>query len=171
MESKTNQKIEEKCKYYFSKEISINIEIFEEILQNYSKISNETPAKNGHKLYGIHNKFFKIFQDGSCYGFTIINNMLTEIDGFYEHKQTNQQIFNDDFAGLKTYWVEEIYEEIIYKLEDDAQIVFAKMTDVPRNITEYSIYIEIKNKSCSIQQIKKKYDNNIQIISSSLNSS
>ena len=168
MESK--QKIEEKYKYYLPNEsnnFSIPIQNFEEILKNYKDFSNETPAKNGYKLYGINNKFFKIFQDGSCYGYIILQNELKKMDNITEHKQINQQIYNDDFAGLKTYWVEEVYEEIIYKLEDDAQIVFVKMLDVPRNISQYSIYIEIKKSKINIQQILQKYNNHFQIISSS----
>lgn len=173
MEQKSNQKIEQKCKYFFTNQstnFSINIGKFEEILKNYSDFSQQTPAKNGYKLYGINNKFFKIFQDGSCYGFTVIRNEINNVDGFSEHKQTNQQIYNDDFAGLKTYWIEEIYEEIIYKLGEDAQIVFAKMYDVPRNIEQYSLYLEIKKKSLNIGNIKTKYSKDIEIIYSCLTS-
>jgi len=168
MENK--QKIEEKYKYFFnnnSNNFAIDICKFENILKNYSDFSNETPAKNGYKLYGINNKFFKIFQDGSCYGYTIIDSQLKEMNDMVEYKQTNQQIYNDDFAGLKNYWVEEIYEEIIFKLEDDIQIIFTKMHDVHRNISQYSIFIDIKNKKNTIQQIQKKYKEHFEILTSS----
>lgn len=148
MESKS-QKKEEKTKYFFNNgtlNFSINIGQFEENLFNFtSSFPNLKPSKNGYKLYGIDNKYFKIFQDGSCYGYIILENSIQQIDKFVKHKQTTQQIYNDDFVGLKDYWIEEIYEEIIFKPTEDAQIVFAKMKDIPRNIDQYSIYIEPKN--------------------------
>lgn len=155
MESKS-QKIEEKTKYFFNNgtlDFSINIGQFEEYLFNFtSSFPDLKPSKNGYKLYGIDNKYFKIFQDGSCYGYIILKNSIQQMDKFVEHKQKTQQIYNDDFAGLKDYWIEEIYEEIIFKPTEDAQIVFSKMKDIPRNIDQYCIYIEPK--SCkNIKQI------------------
>jgi len=148
--------LEEKYKYFFNNgtlNFSIDIAKFEEILHSFTQTYQHIPSfKNGYKLYGINNKFFKIFEDGSCYGYIIIDNSIKTsiLENFTEYKQINQQIYNDDFAGFKDYWVEEIYEDIIFKLDDDMQLIFSKMKDVPRNITEYSIYIETKKNNPSL---------------------
>lgn len=153
-------KIEEKVKYYFKNNISNNhfndfsipINEFEELLKNVcGKISNP-PYKNSFKLYGINNKFFKIFQDGSCFGYNLKKAELNKIDNFYQIKTIQNQIYNDDFAGLKVYWIEEYYEEIIFKLDENVNLVFSKMNDIPRNHVEYSIYIEPKNISYDIKK-------------------
>lgn len=144
--------MEEKYKYFLKNndsignlDFSIHISHFEEILQEFlTKYPTVISIKNGHKLYGINNKFFKIFQDGSCYGYIITDNSIQKIDNYIEVKQTTQQIYNDDFAGFKKYWVEELYEEIIFKCTEEIQIIFSKMTDIPRNYTQYSIYFETK---------------------------
>jgi hypothetical protein len=150
--------MEEKYRYYLSNlsldaqdkqnfDFSISISNFEEILKEFTEnyptiISN----KNGHKLYGIHNKFFKIFQDGSCYGYVIVSNNVEKKEDYWEFYQKTQQILNDDFAGFKTYWVEELYEDIVFKCTEEIQIIFSKMTDIPRRYSEYSIYIESKKR-------------------------
>ena len=151
IEFKTNSillgKMEEKYKYYFKHsesgngnlDFSIPISQFEDILQEFvAKYPRLVSIKNGHKLYGIHNKFFKIFQDGSCYGYIITDDSFQKIDNYIEVKQTTQQIYNDDFAGFKQYWVEELYEEIVFNFSDEIQIIFSKITDIPRN---YSVKI------------------------------
>ena len=150
--------MEEKYKYYLSNrdsqqkepenfDFSISISQFEEILKEFTeKYPTITAVKNGHKLYGIHNKFFKIFQDGSCYGYVITSNSLEKIGNFWEYSQKTQQILNDDFAGFKTYWVEELYEDIVFKCTEEIQIIFSKMTDIPRNYCEYSVYFESKKR-------------------------
>ena len=74
-----------------------------------------------------------------------MNNELDVKGDFVEYKQTTQQIYNDDFAGLKNYWVEEIYEEIIFKINENTQVIFAKMYDCKRNYHTYSIYCESNN--------------------------
>jgi hypothetical protein len=150
--------MEEKYKYYLSNLISkkdenenfnfsIPISLFEEILKEFTeKFPTVLSIKNGYKLYGIHNKFFKIFQDGSCYGYVITGNTLEKYENYWEFSQKTQQILNDDFAGFKTYWVEELYEDIIFKCTEEIQIVFSKMTDIPRKYGEYSIYFESKKR-------------------------
>jgi len=150
--------MEEKYKYYLSRtgiknehenfNFSIPISQFEEILKEFTeKFPTITSAKNGHKLYGINNKYFKIFQDGSCYGYIITSNTLEELEEYWEFSQKTQQILNDDFAGFKTYWVEELYEDIIFKCSEEIQIIFSKMTDIPRKYCEYSLYFESKKRS------------------------
>jgi len=150
--------MEEKFKYYLSHrdsldgdlqnfDFSIPISQFEEILKEFTeKFPAITVAKNGHKLYGINNKFFKIFQDGSCYGYLISSNTIEKLEGYWEFSQKTQQILNDDFAGFKTYWVEELYEDIVFKCSEEIQIIFSKMTDIPRKYCEYSIYFESKKR-------------------------
>jgi hypothetical protein len=150
--------MEEKFKYYLSHrdsligdlqnfDFSIPISQFEEILKEFTeKFPAITVAKNGHKLYGIHNKYFKIFQDGSCYGYVISSNTIEKFEGYWEFSQKTQQILNDDFAGFKTYWVEELYEDIVFKCSEEIQIIFSKMTDIPRKYSEYSIYFESKKR-------------------------
>ena len=56
------------------------------------------------------------------------------------------KILNDDFTGFKKYWVEELYEDIIFKCTEEIQIIFSKMTDIPRNYCEYSVYFESKKR-------------------------
>jgi len=148
--------MEEKFKYYLSHrdfqegetqnfDFSIPISQFEEILKEFTeKFPTISSIKNGHKLYGIHNKNFKIFQDGSCYGYVISSNTLEKIENYWEFSQKTQQILNDDFAGFKTYWIEELYEDIVFKCTEEIQIIFSKMTDIPRKYCEYSIYFESK---------------------------
>jgi hypothetical protein len=150
--------MEEKYKYYLSNlsskkdeheifNFSIPISLFEEILKEFTeKFPTVLSIKNGHKLYGINNKFFKIFQDGSCFGYVITSNILEKLENYWEFSQKTQQILNDDFAGFKTYWVEELYEDIIFKCTEEIQIIFSKMTDIPRNYCEYSIYFESKKR-------------------------
>ena len=153
--------MEEKYKYYLSHQNSIREEHgglqnfdfsipifqFEEILKEFTeKFPTITSVKNGYKLYGIHNKFFKIFQDGSCYGYIITSNTIEKFDSYWEYSQKTQQILNDDFAGFKTYWVEELYEDIVFKCTEEIQIIFSKMTDIPRNYCEYSVYFESKKR-------------------------
>jgi hypothetical protein len=150
--------MEEKYKYYLSHrdsligdlqnfDFSMPISIFEEILKEFTeKYPTITAVKNGHKLYGINNKFFKIFQDGSCYGYVITSNTLEKLENYWEFSQKTQQILNDDFAGFKTYWVEELYEDIVFKCTEEIQIIFSKMTDIPRKYCEYSIYFESKKR-------------------------
>ncbi len=153
--------MEEKYKYYLSNfgleakdgehqnfDFSIPVSQFEEILKEFTeKFPTIISVKNGHKLYGIHNKFFKIFQDGSCYGYIITGNTLEKSDNFWVFSQKTQQILNDDFTGFKTYWVEELYEDIVFKCSEEIQIIFSKMTDIPRKYCEYSIYFESKKRT------------------------
>jgi len=159
-------KVEEKVKYYFNNksenpnyyDFSIPINEFEELLKimlNYS----QSPYRNSFKLYGINNKFFKIFQDGSCFGYSIKKQEIQQMGIFYQSKITQQQIYNDDFAGLKIYWVEEFYEEIVFKLDDYMNLVFSKQTDIPRQIVEYCVFLEAKNASTDVNRYLKTIEN------------
>ena len=66
---------------------------------------------------------------------------MKKIDDFYQYHILQTQIYNDDFPGLKVYWVEEVYEEIIFKYED-LNLIFSKSNDIPRNKIDYSIFID-----------------------------
>ena len=89
------------------------------------------------------------------------------MDFFFQLKNTQNQIYNDDFAGLKTYWVEEFYEEIVFKLDEQMNLIFSKMRDIPRNYIEYCVFMEPKNASIDI----KKYDSIVKKIISEKSSS
>lgn len=159
-------KVEEKVKYFINNnstelgyyDFSMQINEFEELLRvmlNYS----QSPYRNSFKLYGINNKFFKIFHDGSCFGYYIKKQEINKIGNFYQSKITQQQIYNDDFAGLKTYWVEESYEEIVFKLDEQMSLIFSKQTDIPRQVVEYSVFLEPKNISVDINRYVKAIEN------------
>ncbi len=156
-------KLEEKVKYFLSNKsdnqdlynFSIPLNQFEEILKAAIDTIQNPPFKNGYKLYGINNKYFKIFQDGSCYGYLLKKQDVNIIDIFFQLKIIHQQIYNDDFAGLKTYWTEELYEDIVFKLDEQMNLVFSKMIDSPRNYIEYSIFMESKNTSTDVLRYKK----------------
>jgi len=162
MESKT----EEKVRYYFDNkstnpnyyDFSMPINDFEELLKIALKNISSAPFKNNFKLYGINNKFFKIFQDGSCFGYNIKKQEINKFNNFYQFRLTQSQIYNDDFAGLKVYWIEEFYEEIIFKLDDQVNLVFSKANDIPRKNIEYSVFLEPKNASVDITRFKKIID-------------
>lgn len=159
-------KVEEKVKYFINNnstelgyyDFSMQINEFEELLRvmlNYS----QSPYRNSFKLYGINNKFFKIFHDGSCFGYSIKKQEINKIGNFYQSKIIQQQIYNDDFAGLKTYWVEESYEEIVFKLDEQMNLIFSKQTDIPRQVVEYSVFLEPKNISVDINRYVKTIEN------------
>lgn len=168
-------KIEEKVKYFFNNnskipnvyDFSIPINEFEELLKISLTTISAPPYKNSFKIYGINNKFFKIFQDGSCFGYYLKKQEFNKLDFFFQLKNTQNQIYNDDFAGLKTYWVEEFYEEIVFKLDEQMNLIFSKMRDIPRNYIEYCIFMEPKNASIDI----KKYDSIVKKIISEKSSS
>lgn len=159
MENKT----EEKIKYFLENksensdlyDFSIPINQFEETLKAAINILPASPFRNGYKLYGINNKYFKIFHDGSCFGYILKKIEINKIDIFFQYKMQQQQIYNDDFAGLKTYWVEELYEDIVFKLDDQMNIIFSKMINSSKNYVEYSIFMESKNTSTDVLKYKK----------------
>jgi len=158
-------KVEDKVRYYFFNnssrdgyyDFSIPVNEFEELLKIAIK-NLKNPFRNIFKLYGINNKFFKIFHDGSCFGYNLKKSEINQINSFYQHKTTQNQIYNDDFAGLKLYWIEELYEEITFKLDDSMNMVFSKMIDIPRNYVEYSIFLEPKNISVDIKNYRGLVD-------------
>jgi len=161
-------KMEEKTKYFFKNysgnpkiiDFTISISNFEENLKNFIE-NNPTiiPNKNGYKKYGIGNKYFKIYQDGSCFGYSIKSTEFRSIEEIVEFKEITQQILNDDFPGLKTYWEEDVYEEIFFKIEENVHLVFSRVIDVIRNVYQYSIFIEPKDKTNISRRIKSIVDN------------
>jgi len=149
-------KTEIKTRYYFLNkstnpkiiDFTLSISHFEEILKSYLESNTGIePVKNSYKLYGINNKYFKVFLDGSCFGYTIKNSEFKIHPNMIEQKIIQQQIYNDEFPGLKVYWVEEFHEEIIFKLDDCHHLVFCKSNDIPRNIQQYSIFLDIKKET------------------------
>jgi len=159
METKT----EEKIRYYFNNksvekkclDFSMNICEFEDCLKNFIDMNADiTSYKNWYKVYGINNKFLKIYQDGSCFCYTVRNNAISEVsDNLFIQVTSTAQIYNDDFPGLKNYWTEEIYEEIVFKI-NEINLIFCKFIDVPRDIVQYSVYLEPKDSTVSVDLLK-----------------
>ena len=152
------QKTEEKTRYYVSDtpaDLTIPLYKFEQILFNISKTHH--PNKNLYKIYGIHDKYMKVFDDGSCFNYCIKKTTTTKQDKVILHKIIQQQIHCDDFSGLLKYSVEELYQEICFTLNESTSLVFSRMTDINMKITNYSIYFEQK-KSNSPQFIEKFLD-------------
>lgn len=155
MEPKTDFKV----KYYLWNsstdpnyfDFSIPINEFEEFLNATLKIVSIAPVRNNYKIYGIDNKYFRVQYNGHCYGYQIKKQNMTKINCFYQLKTKQSQIYNDDFAGLKIYWIEELYEDIIFKLDENMSLTFSKMTDIQRGVTDYSVFLEPKNASTSIE--------------------
>ena len=155
------QKTEEKTRYYVSTtpaDLTIPLYKFEQILFNIPKIHH--PNKNLYKIYGIHDKYMKVFDDGSCFNYCIKKITTTKQDKVVLHKIIQQQIHGDDFAGLLKYSVEELYQEIYYTLNESINLVFSKMMDINTKTEHYSIYFEQKkgNSQQSIEQFLNLVD-------------
>jgi len=149
------QKTEEKTRYYVSitpADLTIPLYKFEQILFNIPKTYH--PNKNLYKIYGIHDKYMKVFDDGSCFNYCIKKITTTKQDKVVLQKIIQQQIHGDDFAGLLKYSVEELYQEIYYTLNESINLVFSKMMDINTRTEHYSIYFEQKkgNSQQSIEQ-------------------
>lgn len=152
------QKTEEKTRYYVSTitaDLTIPLYKFEQILFNIPKTHH--PNKNLYKIYGIHDKYMKVFDDGSCFNYCIKKITTTKQDKVVLQKIIQQQIHSDDFAGLLKYSVEEIYQEIYYALNESINLVFSKMMDINTKTEHYSIYFE-KKKGISQQSIEQFLD-------------
>jgi len=149
------QKTEEKTRYYVSittTDLTIPLYKFEKILFNIPKTYH--PNKNLYKIYGINDKYMKVFDDGSCFNYCIKKITATKQDKIVLQKIIQQQIHGDDFAGLLKYSVEELYQEIYYALNESINLVFSKMIDINTKNEYYSIYFEQKkgNLQSSIEQ-------------------
>jgi len=139
------QKTEEKTRFYLSTDptnLTIPLYKFEQILFKLSKTHH--PNKNLYKIYGIRDKYMKVFDDGSCFNYCIKKTTTTKQDKVILQKIIQQQIHCDDFSGLLKYSVEELYQEIYFTLNESINLVFSRMTDINVKITHYSIYFEQK---------------------------
>jgi len=152
------QKTEEKNRFYLSSDpsnLTIPLYKFEQILFKLSKTHH--PSKNLYKIYGINDKYMKVFDDGSCFNYCIKKITTSKQDSVILHKIIQQQIHSDDFAGFLKYPVEELYQEIFFTLNESINLVFSKMMNINTKIEKYSIYFE-KKKSNSQQTIEPFLD-------------
>ena len=152
------QKTEEKTRFYLSSDpsdLTIPLYKFEQILFKLSKTHH--PSKNLYKIYGINDKYMKVFDDGSCFNYCIKKITTMKQNNIILHKIIQQQIHSDDFAGFLKYTVEELYQEIFFTLNESINLVFSKMMDINTKIEKYSIYFE-KKKSNSQQTIEPFLD-------------
>jgi hypothetical protein len=152
------QKTEEKTRFYLSTDpanLTIPLYKFEQILFKLSKTHH--PNKNLYKIYGIRDKYMKVFDDGSCFNYCIKKITTTKQNLVILHKIIQQQIHGDDFSGLLKYPIEEIYQEICFTLNESINLVFSKMTDINSKQDKYTIYFEQK-KSNSQQTIEQFLD-------------
>lgn len=152
------QKTEEKTRFYLSSDTSdltILLYKFEQILFKLSKTHH--PSKNLYKIYGINDKYMKVFDDGSCFNYCIKKITISKQNNVILHKIIQQQIHSDDFAGFLKYTVEELYQEIFFTLNESINLVFSKMMDINTKTEKYYIYFE-KKKSNSQQTIEPFLD-------------
>ena len=152
------QKTEEKTRYYVSTnpaDLTIPLYKFEKILFNIPKTHH--PIKNLYKIYGIYDKYMKVFDDGSCFNYCIKKITTAQHGNLILQKIIQQQIHGDDFSGLLKYSVEELYQEIYYTLNESMNLVFSKMTDINNKTEKYSVYFEQK-KGISQQSIEQFLD-------------
>lgn len=152
------QKTEEKTRFYLSIDptnLTIPLYKFEQILFKLSKTHH--PSKNLYKIYGITDKYMKVFDDGSCFNYCIKKTTTSKQNRVILQRIIQQQIHGDDFSGLVKYPVEEIYQEIFFPLNESINLVFAKMTDINTKKEQYTIFFEQK-KGFSNQSIEKFLD-------------
>ena len=154
----TIQKTEEKTRFYLSTDptnFTIPLYKFEQILFKLSKTHH--PSKNLYKIYGINDKYMKVFDDGSCFNYCIKKTTTTKQNRVILQRIIQQQIHGDDFSGLVKYQTEELYQEIFFPLNESINIVFAKMTDINSKNDKYTVFFEQK-KGFSNQSIEKFLD-------------
>jgi hypothetical protein len=154
----TIQKTEEKTRFYLSSDpanLTIPLYKFEQMLFKLSKIHH--PSKNLYKIYGINNKYMKVFDDGSCFNYCIKKTTTTKQNQVILQKIIQQQIHGDDFAGFLKYPVEELYQDIFFALNESINLVFCKMTDINTKNEQYIVFFEQK-KGFSNQSIEKFID-------------
>lgn len=149
------QKTEEKTRFYLSSDpsdLTIPLYMFEQILFKLSKTYH--PSKNLYKVYGIHDKYMKVFDDGSCFNYCIKKITTTKQNQIILQKIIQQQIHGDDFAGLLKYPIEELYQTIFFALNESINLVFSRMIDINTKKEQYTIYFEQKkgNSNQSIEQ-------------------
>ena len=152
------QKTEEKNRFYLSSDpsdLTIPLYKFEQILFKLSKTHH--PSKNLYKIYGINDKYMKVFDDGSCFNYYIKKITTMKQYKVILQKIIQQQIHSDDFAGFLKYTVEELYQEIFFTLNESINLVFSKMIDINTKTEKYYIYFE-KKKSNSQQTIEQFLD-------------
>ena len=152
------QKTEEKNRFYLSSDpsdLTIPLYKFEQILFKLSKTHH--PSKNLYKIYGINDKYMKVFDDGSCFNYCIKKITTSKQEKVILHKIIQQQIHSDDFAGFLKYPVEELYQEIFFTLNESINLVFSKMMDINTKTEKYYIYFE-KKKSNTQQTIEPFLD-------------
>ena len=154
----TIQKTEEKTRFYLSTDpanLTIPLYKFEQILFKLSKTHH--PSKNLYKIYGINDKYMKVFDDGSCFNYCIKKITTAKQNRVILMRIIQQQIHGDDFSGLLKYPVEEIYQEIFFPLNESINLVFSKMTDINTKLDKYTVFFEQK-KGFSNQSIEKFLD-------------
>ena len=154
----TIQKTEEKTRFYLSIDpanLTIPLYKFEQMLFKLSKIHHS--SKNLYKIYGINNKYMKVFDDGSCFNYCIKKTTTTKQNQVILQKIIQQQIHGDDFAGFLKYPVEELYQDIFFALNESINLVFCKMTDINTKNEQYIVFFEQK-KGFSNQSIEKFID-------------
>lgn len=149
------QKTEEKTRFYLSSDpsdLTIPLYKFEQILFKLSKTHH--PSKNLYKIYGIHDKYMKVFDDGSCFNYCIKKITTFKQNKVILQKIIQQQIHCDDFAGLLKYPIEELYQTIFFALNESINLVFSRMMDINTKKEQYTIYFEQKkgNSNQSIEQ-------------------
>ena len=152
------QKTEEKTRFYLSTtptNLTIPLYKFEQILFKLSKTHH--PSKNLYKIYGINDKYMKVFDDGSCFNYCIKKTITSKQNQVILQKIIQQQIHGDDFSGLLKYPVEDLYQEIFFPLNESINLVFAKITDINTKKEQYTIYFEQK-KGFTNQSIEQFLD-------------
>ena len=154
----TIQKTEEKTRFYLSTtpaNLTIPLYKFEQILFKLSKTHH--PSKNLYKIYGINDKYMKVFDDGSCFNYCIKKTSTSKQNQVILQRIIQQQIHGDDFAGLLKYPVEELYQEIFFPLNESINLVFCKIMDINTKNEQYTIFFEQK-KGFSNQSIEQFLD-------------
>ena len=154
----TIQKTEEKTRFYLSSDpanLTIPLYKFEQMLFKLSKTHH--PSKNLYKIYGINDKYMKVFDDGSCFNFCIKKTTTSKQNQVVVRKVIQQQIHGDDFSGLLKYPVEDLNQDIFFPLNESINLVFCKTTDINTKKEQYTVFFEQK-KGFSNQSIEQFLD-------------
>ena len=154
----TIQKTEEKTRFYLSSDpanLTIPLYKFEQILFKLSKTHH--PSKNLYKIYGINDKYMKVFDDGSCFNYCIKKTTTSKQNQVVVRKVIQQQIHGDDFSGLLKYPVEDLNQDIFFPLNESINLVFCKTTDINTKKEQYTVFFEQK-KGFSNQSIEQFLD-------------
>ena len=152
------QKTEEKTRFYLSTDptnLTIQLYKFEQILFKLSKTHH--PSKNLYKIYGINDKYMKVFDDGSCFNYCIKKTTTSKQNQVVVRKVIQQQIHGDDFSGLLKYPVEDLNQDIFFPLNESINLVFCKTTDINTKKEQYTVFFEQK-KGFSNQSIEQFLD-------------